>query len=247
MSGVEIMNGKVTEKHYRGFFNKWIHTVLDQRQFRQWARADRPFPPPENIRHLIQAERINDYHKWLKAGKPLPPPHLVKQEMVKQYANTYQTNVLIETGTFRGEMIDACATLFKRIFSIELSNELFQEASKRFAHQKHISIMQGDSGKIMPEILSKINEPCLFWLDGHYSGGFTAKGSKETPILQELAAILKHPVEHHVVLIDDARCFNGENDYPTINELKNMILPCHPDWFFEIEDDAIRTARRQKT
>lgn len=212
--------------------------------FRQWKRKDRPFPPPEQIRHLIQAERINEYDKWLKAGKPVPAPHLVKQEIVKQYAETYHPNILIETGTFRGEMIDACSTLFKQIYSIELSKDLFQEASIRFSGKKHITIIQGDSGLILQEILLKVDEPCLFWLDGHYSGGFTAMGHKETPILQELMSILNHHIDGHVILIDDARCFNGQNDYPTIKELKDMVLSHRPDWFFEIDNDVIRAAKR---
>ncbi len=238
------MNRKTAEKHYGNFFNRWMHAILDKRQFKKWARADRPFPPPENIRYLIQKECVNEYNKWLKAGKPIPTPHLVKQKIVKQYAEMYHPNILIETGTFRGEMVDACAALFKQIYSIELSKELFREASKRFSHQKHISIIQGDSGKILPEILLKINEPCLFWLDGHYSGGVTAKGDKGTPVLQEVMCILNHPIDRHIILIDDARCFNAQNDYPTIKELKEMVLSHRPDWFFEIEDDVMRTARR---
>ena len=134
-------------------------------------------------------------------------------------------------------------TIFNQIYSIELSKELFLETSKRFSSQKHILIIQGDSVEILPEILLKIDEPCLFWLDGHYSGGFTAKGNKETPILQEVMSILNHHIDRHIILIDDARCFNGQNDYPTIKELKDMIFSHRPDWFFEIDNDVIRAAK----
>lgn len=238
------MHKSITKKFYDGFFSKWIYAILDKRAFRKWARADRPFPPPQNIRHLIQEERIEEYNNWLKAGKPIPTPHLVKQNIIKQYANIYHPDILIETGTFRGEMVDACSGLFKKIYSIELSHDLFQEASGRFSDQKHISILQGDSGKILPEILNKINEPCLFWLDGHYSGGVTAKGDKDTPILQEVLCILNHPIDRHIILVDDARCFNEQNDYPAMHVLKDMVLSHRPDWFFEIEDDVIRAAGR---
>jgi hypothetical protein len=220
-----------------------FRSLIEKRQFRKWAKSDRPFPPPEGIRRLIQAERVDEYDKWLKAGKPLPPPHMVKEEAVKHYAETYLPNILIETGTFRGEMVDACATIFKQIYSIELSKKLAREAAERFSHQKHISILQGDSVEILPEILLRIDEPCLFWLDGHYSGGFTAKGNTETPILQELTSILNHHLDGHIILIDDARCFNGQSDYPTIREMKDMILSRHPDWFFEVENDVMRTAK----
>ena len=93
----------------------------------------------------------------------------------------------------------------------------------------------------MPEILSQIEEPCLFWLDGHYSEGITAKGEKETPILEELKHIFNHPIEDNIILIDDARCFTGYGDYPNIEGLKAVLLSRYPDNAFSIEDDIIRT------
>src|SRR5262249_2110956 len=89
-----------------------------------------------------------------------------------------------------------------------------------------------------------ITEPCLFWLDAHYSGSHfgcqTARGPRDTPIIQELEHILTHPIMSHVVLIDDARLFNGHNDYPTATELRDFIASRRPDWGVEIKDDIIR-------
>ena len=223
------------------FVMVFIRSLSDKRLFREWARSDRPFPPLGRIRPLIQERRIDEYNAWLKAGKPIPPPHIVKQQIVKKYAEKYQPNILIETGTFMGEMVDACSSIFNQIYSIELSRDLFLGAYSRFSKEKHISIIHGDSTEVLPEIIAKIEEPCLFWLDGHYSGGFTAKGKKETPILQEVMYILNHCIDQHIILIDDARCFNGQNDYPTIQKLRDMILSHHPHWSFEIKDDVIRT------
>jgi hypothetical protein len=223
------------------FFYNLLERFRNNRQYREWARSDRPFPPPGCIRPLIQEERINEYNTWIKTGKLVPPPHIVKQGIVTHYAERFQPHILIETGTFMGEMVDACTSIFDQIYSIELSRDLFRGAYNRFSKQKHISIIHGDSVDILPEILLKIDEPCLFWLDGHYSGGFTAKGKKDTPILQEVMSILSHHIDCHIILIDDARCFNGQNDYPTIRGLRDVILSYHPDWFFEVKDDVIRT------
>jgi len=92
----------------------------------------------------------------------------------------------------------------------------------------------------LPEILSSLKKPCLFWLDAHYSADSTIKGDVETPIAEELKAILHHSVQNHVILIDDARRFIGKNDYPTIKWLKDYVLKYRPDWSFEIENDIIR-------
>ncbi|MCZ7616643.1 MAG: hypothetical protein M5T52_24530 [Ignavibacteriaceae bacterium] len=86
-----------------------------------------------------------------------------------------------------------------------------------------MEIINGDSGKLLKQLVAKISDPAIFWLDGHYSGFETAKGDIETPIKQELGAILNSEL-NHIILIDDARLFIGQNDYPTIEELKKYIL-----------------------
>ena len=91
--------------------------------------------------------------------------------------------------------------------------------------------MQGDSATQLKLVLNQLSEPVLFWLDGHYSGGQTAKGVKECPILEELEAIASFKCNAgSVVLIDDARLFNGSHDYPeveTIQKWVNEYLPSH--------------------
>ena len=70
---------------------------------------------------------------------------------------------------------------FKRIYSIELSEDLFNMAKKRFRNNSHIKIIQGDSGDVLKNVLIEITEPGIFWLDGHYSAGITVKGKKGMP------------------------------------------------------------------
>lgn len=116
-------------------------------------------------------------------------------------------------------MVDAMKSTFERIYSIELNKEFFRKAKNRFAREGNIVILQGDSGEILPKLLDDLTEPALFWLDGHYSGGDTSRGESDTPISNELRTIFEHPIKNHVVLIDDARLFNGTNDYPTYAEV----------------------------
>jgi hypothetical protein len=168
-----------------------------------------------------------------------------KQGIVKEYAAHFDTRNLIETGTYRGDMVNAMRHHVDRIWSIELDEGLFKKARRRFRRDRRISILRGDSGKILPEILTSVTKPCLFWLDGHYSGGITARGDEETPIRKELSQILKHPVEGHVILIDDARCFDGTHDYPTIDEIEKTVKETRPSWVFDVKDDIMRIHRPQ--
>jgi len=193
------------------------------------------------------AKKVTDYiryrmtvRNWNKKGNPIPVPDVVKQRAVKKYAKIFSVETFIETGTYLGDMVDAVRDTFKKIYSIELDATLCDQAKKKFSKHHNISIFHGDSSKVLPVILADISEPCLFWLDGHYSGGITAKGDFNTPIMQELNCILDHTIRGHVILIDDAREFNGYNDYPTIEELKKRIFKKYPDWKFDIKDDIIR-------
>src|SRR5215212_5983960 len=190
---------------------------------------------------VLKARRdLEARRAWEKQGRPSPPPHIVKEALIRDYAKTFNTPILIETGTYLGDMVHAMKKSFARIISFELDHNLAVQAQQRFANDNHIQIIEGDSGKLLGDYLATINEPCLFWLDGHYSGGVTAKGAVETPIKNELAAILSHSVDGHVVLVDDARCFTGENDYPTLNELRNFVAERKPNHNLSVVHDAIR-------
>lgn len=184
------------------------------------------------------------YRSWLKQGRPLPSqglPRLAKEATVKQYARQFGLRVFIETGTYLGDMVQAVCGIFDQIYSIELSEELYSYAKRKFARTDNVAILHGDSGEILGQLLKTIDQPCLFWLDGHYSSGLpSAKGSTETPISAELTHISQHVlVQQHVILIDDARLFTGAGDYPDLDVVRSWATTVGLE-HFEIHDDIIR-------
>jgi hypothetical protein len=160
---------------------------------------------------------------WKRNGKPIPPPQLIKKLLIDEVRKVSGYAVFIETGTYRGDMIKAHLKNFQKVYSIELSKALWAQAQKRFEKIKHVTILQGDSSYVLSDLLEKVDEPAIFWLDGHYSGGVTALGELECPIYKELDAIFRSKVKCNAVLIDDARCFIGKNDYPTLRELISYV------------------------
>ena len=176
--------------------------------------------------------------RWVKKGKPMPVPHAIKQELVARYGKKHSISTLVESGTYLGDMIWAQQDNFEKIYTIELSKFLQEAAKHRFRKSSHIEFIHGDSGKLMPTLIKDLPEKSLFWLDGHYSGGITARGDKDCPITEEVKAILSSDIEH-VLLIDDARYFIGERDYPTINGLSAYILSVYPKSAITIENDCI--------
>jgi len=186
--------------------------------------------------------------KNLYVNRYIIPSYEQKRSILLHYRNLENITVFIETGTFLGDTIHTFRNDFETLVSFELSSELASKATKRFEDYSHIQIITGDSGELLPNVLKKFSKPCLFWLDGHYSSEFfigaefikTAKGKKDTPIIEELTAILHHPIKKHVILIDDARCFNGENDYPTISEIKKFVKSIRPECQIGVKRDIIR-------
>lgn len=179
-----------------------------------------------------------EFKVWERNGKPLPPPHFIKQLIIREYQEKTNALTLVETGTYLGKMINAQRNRFSTIYSIELSQALYEAAREKFSIFPHIYILQGDSGKVLHSLVPQLNDRAIFWLDGHYSAGITAKGEKECPIYEELDAIFQSR-HKHIILIDDARCFIGKNDYPTIDELTAFIKAKDVDYKVLVKDDVI--------
>jgi hypothetical protein len=179
---------------------------------------------------------------WRTDGCHVPPPATVKRQTVATYGAAFHLRTLIETGTYMGGTMHELRDDFKQLYSIELSPILTARARRRFSKLPHIHILQGDSGEVLPTLMSGITEPCLFWLDGHYSAGWvSARADIETPIIQELNTIFDHPVKDHVILIDDARLFDGTHDYPTLEQMRQFFADRRPQYHFSVVNDIIRS------
>lgn len=179
---------------------------------------------------------------WLIKGRAGPTPHIVKERIVRDYARHYGLRVLVETGTYLGDMVWAMRKGFDEIHSIELDPALYRRAQTRFLKQSNVHLHLGDSALVLSGIAATLRKPALFWLDGHYSGGITAKGATETPIEGELTSLLAASAPDHVILIDDARMFTGERDYPLIDELERRVAATKPNLHLLVKDDVIRIA-----
>jgi hypothetical protein len=138
--------------------------------------------------------------------------------------NNRKTRHYIETGTYLGNGIRDVLNSYENIHSIELADKWYQHNVEQFRNNTNVKMYLGDSKKILPELLNNINEPVTLYLDAHYSGGTTAFGDEEVPLLFELE-ILKNRNYDDIIIIDDCRllgktgiCGAGDNHpvYPTM-------------------------------
>jgi hypothetical protein len=171
---------------------------------------------------------------------PKLPTHAQKQAVIREFAQKYGVQYLVETGTCHGDMVAAMQKDFKKIISIELSEPFYREVCERFKGVANVELIHGDSAKELPKVAAGLAGRAIFWLDGHYSGGDTARGEKDTPINEELRAIFTSGSPDHIVLIDDARSFGVSLGYPTLDEIRQLVQSLRPGWRCEVAGDSIR-------
>ena len=158
--------------------------------------------------------------------------------LLQQYPNP----VFIETGAYLGDGIQAALDAgFEEIISIELAPKYVAHCRKRFQGNPRVQIVEGDSGHILDQVIRPIDRSITFWLDGHYSGGDTAKGTWVAPLLQELTFIRQHPIKTHTLLIDDLRVWRDPayGHQFSIEELYTYIRQISPAYQFTLADGHI--------
>lgn len=173
-------------------------------------------------------------------------------EFLKQLKRFFDIDTFIETGTYLGDTCKVASTIFNQVHSIELDIQLYLNALNLFKNNNNVHIHHGNSKDVLPNILNKLHNKILFFLDAHWSEGITAKGPEITPILPELKIIKESKINDAVILVDDIRYFQ-ENEiiqkeynksesifgYPTLDSLKQHILDINKDYEIVIFGDIL--------
>lgn len=182
-----------------------------------------------------QLQFINPKHNWIPFFKKL------KED--------FNISIFVETGTASGITTAQAAQVFDEVHSIELSKELYDACVLKFKDTKNVILYNGDSAKIFPKILPNLKHgKILFWLDGHWSGGITARGDLDTPIMLELEAIKKSGLNQSFIMIDDIRIFStrinnkylyGFKDYPFVDDVATLLNSINADYSVALIGDIL--------
>ena len=159
-----------------------------------------------------------------------------KQQLLLEIGWIFRCSAFVETGTCFGDTVEILRHHFDKIFSIELSEELYKLNKERFQGKGNVSLWLGDSGRLMPEVLEHVpTDRILFWLDAHCSGTGTAGG--ECPVLAELTAIAALERKDHCIVIDDTFMFGKQSNYPARERVQEMLLKVNPSFHVVIRDE----------
>jgi hypothetical protein len=126
----------------------------------------------------------------------------------------------LETGTYKGGTIFPMSKHFKKLHTIEICEKAYQFCVEQGKKNKikNIDFYLGDSIEKVAELIPKINARTVYFLDGHVTQnntGFTGKGVKDVPVLEELKSINELDPNASMIIIDDIRMFGMEKSDKT--------------------------------
>ena len=144
---------------------------------------------------------------------------------VKALVKRFDVPIFLETGAGEGDGIAyAISCGFEKIISIEIIFEQVLKLNEKFIHE-NVHMLYGDSLVLLDQILPKINQNVLFWLDAHYPGADLANVTPEQrvqmylaeqnddirlPLEKELELIKKYRKNYKdVILMDDLTLYKG--------------------------------------
>lgn len=132
---------------------------------------------------------------------------------LKQLKTSYTNfTIFVETGTLNGSTIFAMEPYFNSLYTIELS-ELFYNKTKKKYNGDKINFILGDSSVVLQDLVPKLKGNIIFFLDGHWSCGRTARGPKDCPLYEEIECIMNSLESECIIIIDDFRLFGkGPNN-----------------------------------
>lgn len=184
--------------------------------------------------------------------------------MVEHLKKNLNLSTFVETGTFQGDTVCSLLNHFDRIYTIELSDSLYQLAQLRFQGEAKVSVIHGNSAhelQALHRILEK--ESVLYWLDAHWCvSANTAGQQSQCPLLEELEA-LRGLNNQSVVIIDDARLFlappclpHAASQWPDIFSVVNSLQSIGDShklmvvndcilWYPDSIDDTVRAYARK--
>ena len=177
----------------------------------------------------------------------------LKQKLEQNHSEEEIVN-FVETGTLFGHTTLHASYWFKKVFTIELSEDLHKDAVKNLRLRKNVTCIQGSSTEKLTDLVKKLNGISLFFLDAHWSGdqsvdwgksrwaGYphpTARISDESlsepgrqlPLLAELETISSQHGAPAFIMIDDWQNLGKKNFGFESEDWSSLSQSQLKDWF----------------
>lgn len=167
------------------------------------------------------------------------PEGKYKCGMLARLQKLYNCKYFVETGTYAGKTPAKLSKYFTHIWTIELDEKLFSIAKEKLTRYSNITCLHGNSQSILPNVVEKLDDNCLFWLDAHYSGSNTAIGEIAAPVIPELEAIALSKNNTHIIAIDDVSDFSTVENNVSLSNILQKIESINPNYKFYFDYDIL--------
>lgn len=133
----------------------------------------------------------------------------------------FKSHTFVETGTALGYTAEYMSGCFDQVYSVEYDEDLHWSAFQRLRSIRNLHLIRGDSAEYLPKIDFLVPPMSTFFLDAHSvdNPNSSVAPSGYTPVERELEVVLN--IKRHVVLVDDARLFDG-SEYPTLHQVREL-------------------------
>ena len=130
--------------------------------------------------------------------------------------------IFVETGTAYGQTVAEIQPYFEKIFTVEISKQLWEWTNPKISDCENVEHVLGDSLIEIPKFLDSLTEEdkVFFWLDAHWSQGLSDKNHLDCPLIEECVIIdNQYKADIGLVVIDDIRMFEtkGNEDWTEIS------------------------------
>jgi len=121
----------------------------------------------------------------------------------------------IEGGTYKADSTKVASRLFEQVHTVEIAEDLYTQAKENCTKEGYtnITFYLGDTVKIFPEIIKKVDGPAVWFLDAHQSGCDTKNNGKWVPLIDELKCICRDYKHPGIIIIDDLRLWSNVWDW----------------------------------
>lgn len=190
---------------------------------------------------------VSDVYR-LARGRPRNPHSYMKYLTLRGLGQRTGARTLVETGTFFGVTAARCARSFQHVITIELDPTLAARARRYLSRHQNVSVLEGDAVALLPSVFAdSACDKTVVFLDGHFSGGPTARGPSVEPAIEELEILSKHASAICGIVVDDFRLFGREPGFPGKSALviavERLFPP--PQFDFTVHFDQLIIERRR--
>jgi tetratricopeptide (TPR) repeat protein len=158
----------------------------------------------------------------------------IKSVLSKHPSHSVQR--VVETGTCAGYSTRGLSRIYRQVDTVELSEDLSSKTRLSMLREGYANVRfhAGDSAHVLHSLVCEIQEPCLFYLDAHWSGDATVdwkasewKGygvstahrgesgrkpspEEQVPLLAEMKVICEEFPHRAILYIDDFGLFGAD-------------------------------------